>query len=32
MVKPTGTTIDSYELLGLGENTNAGTRDTISER
>ena len=23
----TGTAIDSYELLGLGENTNAGTRD-----
>ena len=23
-----GATIDSYELLGLGENTNAGTRDT----
>ena len=23
-----GATVDSYELLGLGENTNAGTRDT----
>ena len=23
-----GTTLDTYELTGLGENTNAGTRDT----